>query len=168
MTFEAGDIFRHICHVVPRQPAPHPPTPGLAGNPVHLSAVGGNDLLCLCRSSGICMYSSEPSDFTMALPQIMGCLETNPGALLQRVWCSRTFEILSASVLLSSLGLSGWQGTETASIKELLIRIQRHPKEIRAGWQRSLRKGWNHEPKCSRSPLSFPASPLSPSYFLGV
>lgn len=89
------------------------------------------------------MHSSERSDFTMALPQIMGCLETNPGALLQRVWCSRTFEILSAGVLLSSLGLSGLQGTETASTEELLIRIQRHRKEIRAGWQRSLRKGWS-------------------------
>lgn len=110
------------------------------------------------------MHSSERSDFTMALPQIMGCLETNPGALLQRVWCSRTFEILSASVLLSSLGLCGLQGTETASIKELLIRIQRHRKEIRAGGQRNLRKGWSHGRNGAEAPcpslqaLSLPAT----------
>lgn len=105
----------------------------------------------------------------MALAQILGWVET---LILWHccspVWCSCIFESLSSGMLLDCLGLSGLPGAETTPIKELLIRMQRHPKEIRAGLQRSLRKGWNQGPKCSRAPVSTPASPLSPSDFLCV
>lgn len=72
--------------------------------------------------------------------------------LLQPGWRSCTCESLRASMLLSSLGLSGLQGTETSSTSELFISIQRQSKKWGQGCRGAFRKGWNQEPEYSRDP----------------
>lgn len=72
--------------------------------------------------------------------------------LLQPGWCSGTCESLRTSMLLSSLGFSGLQGTETSSTRDLFISIQRQPKEWGQGCRGAFRKGWNQEPENSRDP----------------
>ena len=55
-------------------------------------------------------------------------------------------------MLLSSLGLSGLQGTETSSTGELFISMQRQSKKWGQGCRGAFRKGWNQELEYSRDP----------------
>lgn len=76
LTLKANSRFQlgpYLCISVmwPPRHHPHPPprnllAPELARN-LHLSIVSGSDLVWPCRGLGICVCSSEPSSFTMAL-----------------------------------------------------------------------------------------------------